>query len=260
MHRSVAVLSFLLVPALLLALALPARAHFGMVVPDHPLLTQDQRSTEVTLSFSHPAEGVGMELVKPRAFYAAGPQGTQDLLPALEQATVMDHTGWKASFAPKRPGVYQLVMEPQPYWEPAEDCHIVHLTKVFLPAFGGEEGWDQPVGLQSEIVPLTRPFGNYAGNLFQGVVLMDGKPVPHAEVEVEYYQGGALGFPSDYHITQVVRADAAGVFSWACPRSGWWGFAALNTADHTLPDPEGNPKDVELGAVLWTYMHAWPAN
>ena len=41
-----------------------------------------------------------------------------------------------------------------------------------------------------EIIPLTRPFANYSGNIFQGRVLLDGKPVPGAEVEVEYYNRG----------------------------------------------------------------------
>ena len=48
-------------------------------------------------------------------------------------------------------------------------------------------GWDAELGLPTEIVPLSRPFGLWAGNLFQGVVKRDGAPVPHAEVEVEFY-------------------------------------------------------------------------
>jgi hypothetical protein len=31
-------------------------------------------------------------------------------------------------------------------------------------------------------------------------------------------------------ITQVVKADANGVFTYGVPFAGWWGFAALNTA------------------------------
>lgn len=79
--------------------------------------------------------------------------------------------------------------------------------------------------------------------------------MPGAEVEVEFYnEGNVLKAPSDYHITQVITADPNGVFSFTCPMPGWWGFAALSEADYTIKDPEGNDKDVEIGAVLWIYM------
>ena len=62
--------------------------------------------------------------------------------------------------------------------------------------------------------------------------------------------------PTDYMITQTVKADANGVFSYAAPRSGWWGFSALNTADYQLEN-DGVKKDVELGAVIWVEFLDW---
>jgi cobalt/nickel transport protein len=50
----------------------------------------------------------------------------------------------------------------------------------------------------------------------------------------------------------LVKADANGVFSYAMPRAGWWGFAALNTADWKLKH-NGAEKSVELGAVYWVH-------
>ena len=38
-----------------------------------------------------------------------------------------------------------------------------------------DEGWDAEVGLNTEIVPLTKPYALYEGNLFQGVVKLDGE-------------------------------------------------------------------------------------
>jgi cobalt/nickel transport protein len=113
------------------------------------------------------------------------------------------------------------------------------------------------VGLETEIVPLTRPFGLYAGNVFQGRVEMGGEPVPHAQVEVEYYnEGKKANAPSPYMVTQVVRADDSGVFAYAPPKAGWWGFSALHEADYTL-ERKGEPKPVELGAVLWVRFSSW---
>ncbi|HIJ20835.1 MAG TPA: DUF4198 domain-containing protein, partial [Deltaproteobacteria bacterium] len=47
-----------------------------------------------------------------------------------------------------------------------------------------------------------------------------------------------------------------GVFTYAAPRSGWWGFAALNTSDEKMKH-EGQDKDVEIGAVLWVQFMEW---
>jgi cobalt/nickel transport protein len=150
-------------------------------------------------------------------------------------------------------------MTPSPYWEPAEDLSIIHYTKTIIPAFGDDEGWDKPVGLPAEIVPLLRPFGNYSGNSFTGQVLLGAKPAPGAEVEVEFYnRNGILKAASDYHVTQLVKADQNGVFTFTCPQAGWWGFAALSEADYTLKNPEGKEKGVEIGAVLWIYLDEQP--
>jgi cobalt/nickel transport protein len=236
-----------------------ALAHFGMILPEQSIITQDNKSTTLILSFSHPFENIGMDLALPKKFTVTVGGKKTDLLPNLEPTRVMDHKGWKTTFSFPRPGIYQFVMEPTPYWEPTEDLSIIHYTKVIIPAYGDDENWDEPAGLPTEIVPMLRPFGNYAGNNFTGQVVLNGTPVPGAEVEVEYYnENDKLKAPSNYHITQLIKADGNGVFSFTCPIDGWWGFAALTDADYTLKDPEGNEKEVELGAVLWIYLNKFP--
>lgn len=228
-----------------------ACAHFGMVIPSRSVvLEKKDAGIDLMLSFSHPMEQEGMTLEKPDCKVIVGGQ-VQDLSATLSPVKIMGKEGWKTRFTPQRPGVYQIVMTPRPYWEPAEDCFIQHLTKVYVPAFGEEEGWDAPAGLEAEIVPLTRPFGNYAGNVFQGQVLKNGRPVPHAEVEVEFYNRDKMyRAPNEYMVTQLVKADAQGIFTYAVPFAGWWGFAALLEGDQTMSH-EGAPKKLELGAVLW---------
>ena len=227
-------------------------AHFGMIIPSDAVVEdQEKASINLELSFSHPMEMVGMPLVKPKAVQVIVDGKAEDLDASLQATQIMGHEAWKAQYTVKKPGVYQFVMEPQPYWEPTEDCFIIHYTKTYVAAFGEEEGWDEPAGLKTEIVPLTRPFGNYSGNVFQGQVLLDSKPVPGAEVEVEYYnRDGKYVAPNESMITQVVKADGQGIFTYGIPFAGWWGFAALNTADETMPH-EGEQKNVELGAVVW---------
>ena len=231
-------------------------SHFGMVIPSDTMVMQDDnRSIRVTLSFSHPFEMVGMELVKPKSFNVVVGGKKESLLSSLKTTQVMGHQAWQAQYPLKRPGVYMFYMEPEPYWEPAEDSFIIHYTKAVAAAFGDDEGWDAEIGLKTEIVPLSKPFGLYAGNIFQGIVKLNGNAVPFAEVEVEYYNHNKkYSAPTEYMITQTIKADVNGVFIYAAPVSGWWGFAALNSADYKLPH-QGGEKDVELGAVIWVYFH-----
>jgi len=231
-----------------------ATAHFGMIIPSDSMVMQgDPCTIAVTLSFSHPFEGEGMELARPAAFGVMANGKKLDLLKGLKKIEVMGHTAWEIPYEIKRPGVYMFYMEPQPYWEPAEDCYIVHYTKTVVTAFGDDEGWDEEIGLKTEIVPLSKPYGLYAGNVFQGIVKLDGKPVPFCEVEVEYYnKDGKAHAPTDYMVTQTIKADANGVFTYSAPVAGWWGFAALNTSEEKIKG-----KDVEMGAVLWVRFHDW---
>jgi cobalt/nickel transport protein len=239
-------------------LAGQAFAHFGMVIPSDSMVMQgENKNVTVTLSFSHPFEGHGMELVKPVDFGVMANGKKQNLLGNLKKTTIMGHTAWELDYAVKRPGVYIFFMEPKPYWEPAEDCFIVHYTKTVVTAFGDDEGWDEELGLKTEIVPLSKPFGLYTGNVFQGIVKLEGKSVPYAEVEVEYYnKDGKAQAPTDYMVTQTIKADKNGVFTYAVPKSGWWGFAALNTADEKLKY-KGEEKDIEIGAVIWVEFQDW---
>lgn len=238
--------------AVMLVFSGAAQAHFGMVIPSKAVVKDKKEATiNLSLSFSHPMERSGMPLEKPRAFQVFVDGRAEDISGSLQAAKVMGQDAWKVQYTAKKPGVYQFVMEPQPYWEPAEDRFIVHYTKTCVAAFGEEKGWDEPLGLKTEIVPLTRPFGNYVGNVFQGQVLLDGKPVPGARVEVEYNnRDGKYLPPNDYLVTQVVKADANGVFTYGIPFAGWWGFAALSAAGEKRQH-EGKDKPVELGAVIW---------
>ena len=247
--------------ALLLA-ASPTAAHFGAVIPSEDIVTQDTPGTlSLEIKFLHPLEGHFMEMAKPKRFGVMHAGQKTDLLNNLQsmQGKSSDQnqafTYWQAEYKIRRPGDHTFYLEPKPYWEPAEDLFIVHYTKVCVNAYGLEKGWDDPVGLETEIVPLTRPYGLWTNNLFTGRVLHKGKPVPQAEVEIEYLNDSPgnislIQAPKPPFVTQVVKADSDGVFSYAMPKAGWWGFSALSEADWTL-DHDGQEKGVEIGAVYW---------
>jgi len=228
-------------------------AHFGMIVPSDDMVTpNDSKRIDLKIQFAHPFEGHLMNMVKPEQFGVLARGQKTDLLNSLKEKKMEGSSTWESGFQIKRPGDHVFYVEPKPYWEPAEECFIVHYTKVVVNAFGLEEGWDEEVGLKTEIVPLTRPYGLWTGNIFQGVVKVNGKPVPYAEVEVEYYnEKGKVKSPADPFITQVIKADESGIFSYVMPREGWWGFAALNTDTKKIKHTDGQEYPIEIGAVLW---------
>ena len=57
-------------------------------------------------------------------------------------------------------------------------------------------------------------------------------------------------------VTQTIKAYGNDVFTFAVPKAGWWGFAALNTSDEKLKH-NGEEKDIEIGAVIWVEFHDW---
>lgn len=243
----------LIAASLLFSFAAVSQAHFGSVIPDKQIV-EDQKDSTVTLTaaFNHPMEQSGMNMVKPKNLSVIVDGKKTDLTDALKPAKVLDKDAWITQYKVIRPGLYEFVLEPQPYWEPAEDKFIMHYTKVMVPAYGVEDGWEIPAGLKTEIIPLTRPFGNYVGNIFRGKVVVDGKPAANVPVEVEYYNvDKRVKAPNDIFITQVVMTDDQGTFSYSVPWAGWWGFAALSDADYKIKH-EGVDKPVEIGAVLWT--------
>jgi cobalt/nickel transport protein len=175
-----------------------------------------------------------------------------DLLATLRPRELESHPAFTATYELREPGAHVFYVEPAPYYEPDERTYIIHYTKVVVDGFNAWSGWDALVGFPVEIQPLTRPYGLWAGNVFQGVVLHEGKPAPFAHVEVERLNDDkALALPSPVFETQVIKTDGQGVFTYVMPAPGWWGFAALIEGDAPMTTPEGDPASVELGALLW---------
>lgn len=223
-----------------------ANAHFLTFMSNTDNVSNPkQTKVDLDISFIHPFEQTGMIMEKPEVFV-----NSKNNKLNLTQTTKLDHKAWSSSYDIKTPGVYKFFVQPQPYFEPAEEKFISHVPKLIVSSFGLEDGWDEPLGLKYEIIPMTKPFALYSGNLFQGKVLHDGKPAANTEVEVELYNEFGLKAPSDAHITQVVKTDENGVFSFVMNHKGWWGFAAL-IEEGELKHSDGKMYPIENGALIW---------
>lgn len=218
-------------------------AHFLALIPTTDNINDTSSKINFDIMFIHPFEQTGMEMEEPEGFYL------RDKKLTLSSQTKFNHKSWRSNFTFKKPGVYSFYVKPEPYFEVNEEKFISHVPKVIVSAFGREDGWDEVIGLKYEIIPLVKPFGVYKGNLFQGKVLHDGKPIPNIKVEVELYNTFGLKAATNAHITQTVKTDANGVFSFVMNHKGWWGFAAL--IEEGEKEHEGKMYPIENGALLW---------
>ncbi|OUD15288.1 DUF4198 domain-containing protein [Thioflexithrix psekupsensis] len=239
---------------LLLLLSTVCHAHFQTLLPSSDSVADaDDKTLTFLLAFTHPmAQGPLMSMEMPRQFGVFLDGKKHDLLAQLTaQQSPNGQQFFHARFTLTQPRDHLFYLEPAPYWEPDEGQLIIHYTKVIVDAFEGVSAWDQLVGFPVEIEPLVRPYGLWTGNLFRGIVKHHAQAVPFAEIEVEYFNDDGVKIPASPFLTQVIKADAQGVFSYAMPKAGWWGFAALIEAEHPQKNPQGELVPVELGGLIW---------
>ena len=253
-----------------LFMAAPAQAHFMTVYTPETALEKAQ-DLDMRVVFTHPAEaGHMMDMGGLKEFYALHQKG--DKIEKIDFKKDMKEIMWKnpeskaPAFAGKiarkkirAMGDYVFCMIPGYYLEKEEDVYMQQIAKLVVNVAGLPTNWSEPAGLPCEIVPLAKPYGLWTGNVFQGQVLSEGKPVPGAEIEVEYIAHDVnlekngleakfnVEYPNGVLVTQAIIADQNGVFTYALPKAGWWGFAALGVG----PDKEYKGKELSQDAVMW---------
>lgn len=245
--------------AILLAcngVAIPALARFQQIIPGADMLPEGGPVT-LELVFTHPVEmGPVMDMACPAVIGVLAGGTVTDLSAALVAAPQDGTQAWQLTHDLLEPGAAVFFVTPQPNWEAAEGNFIVHHAKVIVDNHASGDGWDAMVGLPVEIAPLVRPTGLWAGNAFRGVVMQGDATVPFAEIEVEFINGGTITPPNDAFVTQVVKTNATGTFSYTMPFASWWGFAALLEADAPMTARDGTQAPVEEGALIWVHATA----
>jgi cobalt/nickel transport protein len=227
----------------------------------------------VLMAFSHPVHGgPNMDMGRPEAFYVLAQRGDEgpvkktELLEYLDETTFNPGENSSVAYAGVVPrnvvrslGDYTFVLQPAPYYEAGEDKYIQQFTKTVMNVGGVPGNWSEPLGLPAEIRPLDKPYANWVGGVFRGVVLGNGEAVPFAEIEVEYMNypinieksgfvsDAQVALPQDSYGTMSIRANANGEFTIGLPRAGWWGICALNIG----PVNEHQGKPLSQDAVLW---------
>lgn len=260
-------LAFLGTLLCLLFMSSLAFAHFQVVYTPESAL--DQGGTlPLKLVFTHPFEaGHTMDMGTPEKFIVAHKEKITDITNTLKPITWTSLTNsgkaYETTYALRGIGDWVFALTPAPYFEANEDAYIQQFTKMIVNVAGAPTDWDAELGLPTEIVPLDKPYGLWTGNVFRGIVKCEGKPVPFAEIEVEFlnhkpemdanrFAKDALAeAPQDAFVTQTIKANANGEFTYGIPMAGWWGFAALGAG----PKTELKGKELSQDAVIWVQAH-----
>jgi len=258
-----------------LAAAGAAQAHFQLLFTPETALSGAQ-ALHFVMVFSHPAHGgPTMQMGAPEAFFVVSQRGDDSdpmktdlkssLMPIEWQSKDGPVHAYEASLprnATRSLGDYVFVFQPAPYLEKQEDKFIQQFTKTVVNVGGVPGNWAEPVGLPTEIVPLDKPYANWTGGVFRGVVLADGKPVANAELEVEYVNypldidvhrfaaDAQVAFPQGSFGTMGIHANDRGEFTVGLARAGWWGVCALNVG----PKKEHEGKPLSQDAVIWVQV------
>ncbi|WP_201766945.1 DUF4198 domain-containing protein [Chrysiogenes arsenatis] len=258
-----------------LVAATPAWAHFQMMYTPQSALTAGG-AMEMKVVFTHPFDaGHTMDMEPVDEFYVIQKRGEEGEAKKVDLKTYLKEITWDSkgskgkAFEAKLPasvvrsmGDYVFVLVPTPYYEKEDEEYIQQFTKMIVNVGGVPGNWHEPVGLPAEIVPLDKPYANWTGGVFRGVVLSAGEPVPFAELEIEYLNHepdmkknafspkGKIEAPHPAFEAMGIRANAQGEFTIGLPKAGWWGIAALGVG------PVDTYKDKALAqeAVLWVQV------
>ncbi|PIE06639.1 MAG: nickel transporter [Rhodobacterales bacterium] len=252
--------TLLLAAAAAIALPATASAHFLLQYTGDTQIA-NPGDVPMKLIFWHPFEnGHVMDMGMPQEFFMIHNGEKTDLSGRLVETTFKgaenEAIAYDATVPVKRSGDYVVVTVPAPYYEESEDIYIQQITKSFLNRNEMPTDWDTPVGLPTEIIPLSKPYNIIAGSNFAGRVVANGEPVAGAEIEIEYVASepdmktGSTTAPSVGTMpggAVVAISDKDGYFSFAVPRAGHWGFAALGSG----PVTEYEGKELSQDAVIW---------
>ena len=249
---------------LVLTIATTALAHFQMLYTPDCALSKSKK-IDLKLVFTHPFEaGHTMDMGAPELFFVVHKEKRSNLLDKLkpiswESLTNQGKAYELTDYRLKGLGDFVFCLVPAPYLEGSENIYIQQCTKMIVNVAGAPTDWDAEIGLPAEIVPLAKPYAQWTGNVFQGVVKSAGKPVPFSEIEVEYMNHepdmagnrfateAQVEAPQDSFVTLGIKADANGTFTFAMPKAGWWSFCALGVG----PDTEHKGKELSQDAVIW---------
>jgi cobalt/nickel transport protein len=254
-----------LITAIIWVIPGAATAHFQIVWPQvEGCYGKPGEAAKWQYVWGHPYEMIIYDAQPPK-FFMFTPQGKRDQV-ALKEVALTDgasgkeRRAYEVAYTPAAPGDYYLCLEAPPYFISEEKVFWQDYVKEPWHVMA-QKGWDKPVGLDLEIVPLTRPYGWPAGAVFKAQALFKGKPLKGALVEIEKFNGfyvskdklpkDRLGEENEPLMTRGLKTDGQGYLVFTLDSPGWWVIAVGQ--EDGKKSHEGKEYPVEKRGCLWIY-------
>ncbi len=241
--------------ALLWGMASLAGAHYPLLIADRsPDMGHKSGVIEFTYGLGELHERVFAKAKTPdwvRGYTFDG--GTFDLTDKLKRRG----DTWHLSYRSRRIGDTWIVVHTPMSWS-EHDSTFTETTVRTVVHQGLSRGWETPLGLPLEIVPLNQPYGLLPGDSFRFEVLQDGKPLSNAKIYAEKYYDRPLvkPYPSETLLTRTSRTDRNGIASVNLHSSGWWVLFTLHELDEMT---QGDKSGVAtLQDAVWIYVEEMP--
>jgi cobalt/nickel transport protein len=252
----------------LVAAAVPAAAHYNMLLPQTASAKKGE-PVVLVYQWGHPFEHQLFDAPPPESLSVVAPDGrTTDLLPTLRKTRIpagesKSVTAYRLTFTPDSRGDYVFVLKTPAIWMKEEGEFFQDTVKVVLHV-QAQKGWDARGAAAFEILPLTRPYGLQPGMAFQAQVEVrspDGKaatPALSRPVEIERYNEEApVDLPPDEHVTRTAKPDPNGVVTGTLTDAGWWCITAARSGG--MRERDGKDRPVLERSTLWVYVDEKPA-
>ena len=251
-------------------MAWPALAHFQVLWPKtEGCYAKTGEAVTWQYFWGHPYEMLISDAQPPK-FFIFTPQKQKENLAGKEitlkdQESGQDRKAFEVEYKPSGPGDYYLCLESPPIFIPEEQVFWQDYVKEPLHVLSAK-GWDQPVGLPVEIIPLTRPYGWPAGSVFKGQALAKNLALTRATVEIEKFNGfyvpknqlpkDRLGAENGPLLTRVTKTDHMGYFICTLDSPGWWIITVSAPGGKKVHERKTYP--VEMRGCLWVYAEPPP--
>ena len=183
----------------------------------------------------------------------------RDLLGDVEEILYKGQKAWGANVGLVHPGLFQFIMETKPWWDEKQAVFLQQSVKVMVPVHGEDAGWYESSGQRFEILPLTRPFGLIAPQIFTGRVLLENQPLPGINVTLHRINTDGQKVPTSWHQNLSLRTNGNGEFSFVANRAGWW-CAMAHLEGAPLKGADGQPKKLMQGSLFWFYVDSESAS
>jgi cobalt/nickel transport protein len=233
-----------------------------MLLPNKSSVKKGETVT-FTYQWGHPFEHQLFDAPNPDSLVVIAPDGTKhDLVKSLTKIDVPAGEGKKVTayqfrVTAEQRGDFVFLLNTPPIWMEEEQEFYQDVVKVVLHV-QAQKGWDAVAGGESELLPLTRPYGLTAGMVFQAQCRARGKPLESALVEIERYNATPpKELPPDEQITRTAKTDPNGTVTATLTDPGWWCLTAQR--DGGKRERDGKQYPVKRRSTFWVHVDEKPA-